>query len=87
MESQPQKPEFRNNSEKFHPCSLHAGIFFNDFLSFSDFFFSIFFLLKKSFRNTIRLSTSFDPVQARQFVRPYLGPYCLQRSSANDTHD
>ena len=27
-----------------------------------------------------------DPVQARHFVRPDLGPNCLQRSSADDTN-
>ena len=33
----------------------------------------------------IRLSNSLDPDQARQFVRPDLGPNCLQRLSADDT--
>ena len=36
------------------------------------------------FRNTIRLSTSLDPDQAQLFVRPDLGPNCLQRSAADD---
>ena len=40
---------------------------------------------KKSFRNTIGVSNSLDPVQARGFVGPDLGPNCLQRSSADDT--
>ena len=26
MESQPQYPEFRNNPEKFHPCTKHVAI-------------------------------------------------------------
>ena len=28
MESQPQNPEFRNNTEKFHPCIMlvHKGV-------------------------------------------------------------
>ena len=34
------------------------------------------------FRNTIRVSNSLDPDQARQFVGPDLGPNCLQRLSA-----
>ena len=25
MESQPQNPEFRNNSENFHPCASEGG--------------------------------------------------------------
>ena len=41
--------------------------------------------LKNSFRNTIRMSNSWDPDQARLFVRPDLGPNCLPRLSADDT--
>ena len=33
---------------------------------------------KKSFRNTIRVSNSLDPDQARCSVGPDLGPNCLQ---------
>ena len=40
--------------------------------------------LKNSFRNTIRVSNSLDPDQAGHFVRPDLGPNCLQRLSADD---
>ena len=40
---------------------------------------------KKSSRNTIRVSNSLDPDQARHFVRPDLGPNCLQRLSADNT--
>ena len=35
--------------------------------------------------NTIRVSNSLDPDQARHFVEPDLGPNCLQRLSADDT--
>ena len=34
--------------------------------------------------NTIRVSNSLDPDQARNFVGPDLGPYCLQRLSADN---
>ena len=34
------------------------------------------------FFNTIRVSNSLDPDQARHFVGPDLGPNCLQRLSA-----
>ena len=37
------------------------------------------------FRNTIRMSNSLDPDQARNFVGTDLGPNCLQRLSADDT--
>ena len=40
---------------------------------------------KNSFRNTIIVSNSLDPDQARHFVGPDLDPYCLQRLSAEDT--
>ena len=54
-------------------------------LSSAVFFFSKFTLSKNSFRNTIGVSNSLDPDQVRHFVRPDLGPNCLQRSSADDT--
>ena len=57
---------------------LHA------FLSSVDFFLKSTFS-KKSFRNTIRVSNSLDPDQARHFVGPDLDPNCLQRLSADDT--
>ena len=47
------------------------------------FFFKLTFS-KKTFRNTIRVSNSLDPDQARHFVRPDLGPNCLQRLPADD---
>ena len=39
---------------------------------------------KNSFRNIIRVSNSLDPDQARHFVRPNLGPNCLQKLSADN---
>ena len=41
---------------------------------------------KKSFRNTIWLSNSLDPDQARRFVGPDLGPNCLQMLSDDESH-
>ena len=41
--------------------------------------------LKNSFRNTIRVSNSVDPDQARHFVGPDMGPNCLQKLLAYDT--
>ena len=41
--------------------------------------------MKNSFRNTIRVSNSLDPDQARHIVGPDLGPNCLQRLLADDT--
>ena len=40
---------------------------------------------KKTFRNTIRVSNSLDPDQARHFVGPDLDPNCLQRLVADGT--
>ena len=34
-----------------------------------------------------RVSSSLDPDHARRFVRPDLGPNCLQRLSSNDTNN
>ena len=48
-----------------------------------DFFIKLTFS-KKSFRNTFTVSNSLAPDQARRFVRPDLGPNCLQRLSADD---
>ena len=52
------------------------------FLSSSVFFKSTF--LEKKIRNIIRMSTSLDPDQARDFLWPDLDPNCLQRLSADD---
>ena len=46
-------------------------------------FFQINFF-KKSIRNTIRVSNSFDPDQAGHFVGPDLDTNCLQMLSADD---
>ena len=48
-------------------------------------FFSKSSFSKNYFRNTIRVSNSLDPDQARHFVGPDLGPNCLQRLSADNT--
>ena len=51
------------------------------FLS-SGFFFINF--LKKNLSGIPSVSNSLDPGQARRFVRPDLGPNCLQRLLADD---
>ena len=56
------------------------------FMSPADFVFKFNFL-KKSFRNTIRVSNSLDPDQARQNVGPDLDPNCLQRLSGLSADD
>ena len=43
------------------------------------------FLLLIFFSETIRVSNSLDPDQARHFVGPDLGPNCLQSLSSEDT--
>ena len=48
-------------------------------------FFSKSTLSKNSFSNTIGVSNSLDPDQARHSVGPDLGLNCLQRLSADDT--
>ena len=48
------------------------------------FFFKLTLKKKKTLQNTIRLSNSLDPDQARCFVGPDLGPNCLHRLSADD---
>ena len=45
---------------------------------------AVFFFQKKTFRNTIRVSSSLDPDEARPFVGPDLDPNCLQMVSADD---
>ena len=40
---------------------------------------------KKCFRNTIRVSNSWDPDQVQHIVEPDLVPIYLQRLSADDT--
>ena len=48
-------------------------------------FFSKSTFFKKSFKNTIRVSNSLDPDQARHIVGPDLGPNCLRSLSADDS--
>ena len=52
--------------------------FFNPFVVFH-------YFSKHSFRNTIRVSNSLEPDQARRSVGPDLVPNCLQKLSADDT--
>ena len=47
-------------------------------------FFSKFTFSKKSFRNTTRVQNSSYPDEVPHFVRPDLGPICLQRLSADN---
>ena len=58
---------------------------FHAFLSSADFFFKINFFEKILSGNTIRVSNSLHPDQARPSVGPDLGPNCLQRLSADNT--
>ena len=53
------------------------------FLSSADFFSKLTFS-KKYFRNTIRVSYSLDPDQARHSVRPDLGPNYLLGPPTDD---
>ena len=48
-------------------------------------FFSKSTLKKTSIKDTIRVSNSLDPDQARHIVGPDLGTDCLQKLSADDT--
>ena len=78
---------------KHSDTSLHCGIILTHCIL--DNFSYIYFcrlpfsfkinLLKNSFRNTIRMSNSLDPDQARRFIGSDLGPNCLPRLSADDT--
>ena len=44
------------------------------------------FFQNQLFQNTIRVSNSLDPDQARHFVGPNLSPICLQKISAEYYH-
>ena len=44
----------------------------------------VFFLKKKSFRNSFRVSNGLDPDQDLDFDGPDLGPNCLQKLLADD---
>ena len=69
-------------------CRDHSGFAYSEilhaFFSSADFFQNQLFL-KNSFRNTMGVSNSLDPDQARHLVGPDLGPNCFQRSSADNT--
>ena len=55
-------------------------------LLFSSFQNELFFS-KNPVMNTIKVSNGLDPDQVRRFVRPDLGPNCLQLLSADDTSE
>ena len=57
---------------------------FPAFSSSADFFSKSTFS-KNSFKNTIKVSNSLDPDQARHFVGPDLGPNCLQKLSEDES--
>ena len=61
---------------------LFTGTFFHTFLS-SAAFIQIQLFSKYSFRNTTKVSNSFDPSQTRHFDGPGLGQNFLQRLSAD----
>ena len=63
--------------------SLPTAYFYLLFCRLLIFFKIIFF--ERFFRNSIGVSNSLDPDQARHAVGSYLGPNCLQRLSADDT--
>ena len=50
---------------------------------FTLYYIAIFYSLDAGFFNTIRVSNSLEPDQARHFVWPDLGPNCLQRLSGD----
>ena len=75
--------------QKLHICEK---VYFDQLFGFSNIalFISSHFIIVSYFTlwildffNTIRLSKSLDPDQARHFVGPDLGPNCLQRLSAD----
>ena len=59
--------------------SLYTGYFFQAFVVIC--LFSKLTFSKNTFTNTIRVSKSLDPDQARHFVGPDLGPNCFQTLS------
>ena len=67
--------------------SLSCFVILHVFLSSSSvvFFFKFNFFESKKIRDTIRVSNSLDPDQARRFVGPDLGPNCLPKLSAEHT--
>ena len=79
---------FVANADLRHRSTFYVRICllgnFACFLSSNDFFPNQLFKQILS-GNTIRVSNSLDPDQARQFVGPDLGPNSLQMLSADDT--
>ena len=65
--------------------ALRVCILFCRLLIYLFIFSSKSFFSKNSFMNIISVSNSLDPVQARRFVEPDLGPNSLQRLLADDT--
>ena len=63
---------------------IACWIMLHALLSSADFFFKI-NISKNYFKNTLRVSSNFDPNQARQNLGPDLGPNCLQMLLAEDT--
>ena len=59
-----------------------AGLFCKIFLSSVDCY--LLKILKKLFKNTMRVLNSLNPDQARHFVGPDLDPNCLKRLAADD---
>ena len=68
----------------FHSYKIACWVILQAFLSSADFFSKSTFS-KSSFRDTIRVSNSFDPDHALRLVRQDLGPNCLQMLSTDDT--
>ena len=76
--------------QKLHICEK---VYINQLLDFRILLFVLFFfhtlllchslLFELDVFNTIQVSNSLDPDQARHFVGPDLGPNCLQRLSAD----
>ena len=66
-------------SHKYASLTLCMLGNFACFLVICGFFFLNQLFKKKTLQNIIRVSNSLDPDQARHFVRPDLGPGCLQR--------
>ena len=81
----------RTNILKIVYLPLQDYLIFACLVSFHVFWSSADFLKKltfskRSFSNTIGMSNSLDPNQARRIVGPDLVPKCLQRLSADDTN-
>ena len=64
--------------------SFHAGYFLTASFALCWILSKLIAFPKTFIQNIIRVSNSLDPGQAWRFIRPDLGPNCLQRSPAND---